>query len=163
MKSRNLILSLVFLVFLVYGCANSDADQVVEIRPEKAGSNAEIIKNPASAQGLQDTSKLAKIIFEETTYDFGSINTGEKIIHYYKFKNNGHIPLIISDARSTCGCTIPEWPKKPVVPGDTASIKVLFDSDGKKDFQSKPIFIYANTFPAENKIYLTGTVNSTLK
>lgn len=163
MKSRFIVVLAFLTAAFIFGCKNSDADQVVEIRPDKAGSNAEIIKNPVSAQGIQDTSKLAKIIFEQSSFDFGIINAGQKITHYYKFKNTGATPLIISDARSTCGCTVPEWPKKPVVQGDTSSIKVVFDSDGKKGFQNKPIFIYANTFPAENKIYLTGTVNSTLK
>lgn len=151
-------LILIFFSALVFSCKNSDADEVVEIRPGKTGSNAELIKSPVTAQGLTDTANMAKISFEEPVFDFGTIHQGQVITHLFKFKNTGKTPLIISDGRSTCGCTVPEWPKNPVAPGDTASVKVVFNSEGKKDAQNKAILIYANTFPAENKIYVTGTV-----
>jgi hypothetical protein len=160
MKPKFFYFPIFCVMLLIFACKHNDADEVVEIRTGKVGSNAEIIENPVSAQGIDDTSKLARILFDEPSFDFGSIYPGKVISHNFKFKNIGKRPLVISDCRSTCGCTVPEWPKSAIAPGDTASIRVVFNSDGKIDYQSKPVFVYANTFPAENKIYLTGTVKS---
>lgn len=139
-------------------CKNSDADEVVEVRVPKSGSVAEIIKNPASASVPLDTTRLAKMTFEEISYNFGSVIEGVHVSHFYKFKNTGNVPLVINDARSTCGCTVAEYPKIPIAPGDTASIKVVFNTQNKLNEQRKPVTLTANTFPAENKIYLTGIV-----
>lgn len=157
---NKMLITIIFLTaaFFLNACKHSDAYEVVEIRPSKPGSVAELIKSPVTAEGIKDTSKMAKIQFEETSFDFGTIHQGQVITHFFKLKNVGKTPLIISDGHSTCGCTVPEWPKTPIAPGDTASIKVVFNSEGKKDAQNKPVFIYANTLPAENKIYITGIV-----
>lgn len=55
-----------------------------------------------------------------------TIKAGEKAVHIYKFKNTGKEPLIISDAKGSCGCTVPQWPKEPIAPGK--GDKVEFDS-----------------------------------
>lgn len=128
-----------------------------EIKQKGPISNADLIRNPVSADEI-DTVNVAKISFEEKEYDFGTITEGKIIEHTFNFTNTGKAPLIISNARSTCGCTIPKWPKKPVAPGEQGEIRVRFDSKGKKSAQNKPVIITANTYPNTSKVFLKGVV-----
>src|SRR5882724_10119373 len=57
--------------------------------------------------------------FEKETHDFGKIKAGDKVTYEFKFTNTGKSPLIISDARASCGCTTPVWPHTPIKPGDS--------------------------------------------
>ncbi len=96
--------------------------------------------------------------FEKETHDFGKIKAGDKITYEFKFTNTGNSPLIISDARASCGCTTPVWPHTPVKPGESAGIKVTFNSAAKMGLQDKMITITANTKPAQNMVHLIGEV-----
>lgn len=72
--------------------------------------------------------KMAKIEFEKTTIDYGTIEKGADGVRVFKFKNTGDAPLIISNVKSSCGCTIPKKPNKPIMPGDTGEIEVKYDT-----------------------------------
>lgn len=102
--------------------------------------------------------KLTAITFEKSTYDFGVITQGEKVHYDFKFKNTGKNPLIITTAQATCGCTIPEYPKDPIKPGEEGIIKVVFNSEGKMGKQDKIVTITANTNPVKTEINLVGEV-----
>jgi len=78
--------------------------------------------------------------------------------HIYKFKNTGTEPLIISNAKGSCGCTVPTWPKEPVPPGGTGELKVEFNSKGKPGPQSKRVTVTANTTPTETFLEISGEV-----
>jgi hypothetical protein len=78
--------------------------------------------------GLDARQSLAEISFDKDVYDYGNIKQGANGNSEFKFKNTGKEPLIISMARGSCGCTVPEWPKEPIKPGETASIKVSYDT-----------------------------------
>jgi hypothetical protein len=95
-----------------------------------------------------DTTKgTAKISFEEPVHNFGNVTQGEKVEYSFKFTNTGDKDLLITDATSSCGCTVPDWPKEPVRPGKSAYMKVVFNSAGKEGFTEKEITIKANTNP----------------
>lgn len=96
--------------------------------------------------------------FEKDTHDFGKIKAGDKITYEFKFTNTGKAPLIIKDAVASCGCTKPEWPHTPIKPGESAAIKVTFNSAAKMGLQDKQITITANTNPAQNLVHLIGEV-----
>ncbi|MGV8878842.1 MAG: DUF1573 domain-containing protein [Sphingobacteriaceae bacterium] len=98
--------------------------------------------------------------FEEATYDFGKIKQGDKVTNEFKFKNIGKVPLIISEAKASCGCTTPEWTREPIKPGETGTIKVIFDSSGKSGLQDKMVTILANTNPEQNNVHLIGEVQT---
>ena len=98
--------------------------------------------------------------FSETEFDYGTIDQGEKVTHIYKFSNTGSEPLIISNAKGSCGCTVPQWPKDPILPGQDGEIKVQFDSKGKRGKQSKRVTITANTDPAQTFLTIKGEVNA---
>lgn len=96
--------------------------------------------------------------FEETTFDFGSVEEGKIIRHVFTFTNSGDIPLYLSDAKGSCGCTVPKWPREAIAPGETASITVEFNSKNKKGRRSQRVTLTANTEPAQTMVYLTGEV-----
>ena len=96
--------------------------------------------------------------FEETMYDFGDIIDGEVVMHTFEFKNTGEGPLVISGANSSCGCTVPEYPREPVEPGKKGKITVKFDSSGKKGLEEKTVTIVANTEPSRNEIKIKANI-----
>lgn len=100
------------------------------------------------------------IKYEEEAFDFGVINEGDLVKHVFKFKNTGTEPLIVSNAKGSCGCTVPTWPKEPIPPGGTGEINVEFNSKGKPGNQSKRVTVTANTVPTETFIEIKGTVRS---
>ncbi len=109
------------------------------------------------------TGPLTSIKFEQETFDWGKVMDGDKVTHIFKFKNTGNEPLIISNAKGSCGCTVPEWPKDAIAPGKSGEIKVIFDSKGKggvggKD-DSKKVTITANTDPADSYLTIKGKID----
>lgn len=71
----------------------------------------------------------AKIEFKADTIDYGTIEKGADGVRTFEFTNTGNAPLIISDVKSTCGCTVPSKPKDPIMPGKTGEIKVKYDTN----------------------------------
>lgn len=140
------------------GVSPNAEKSVEEIMTADKISNADLIRNPASASVPEDTVNVAKMVFAETEFDFGTVTEGEVVAHTFTFTNEGKIPLVISSARSTCGCTVPEWPKEPIPPGESGEISVKFNTAGKRNNQKKPIRITANTYPAMNTVDLFGFV-----
>lgn len=107
---------------------------------------------------IKFTTDGSDIRYETSAYDFGKIKQGESVSHSFKFTNTGKSPLIITSAVASCGCTTPTWPKTPVMPGDTGSISVTFNSRGKSGLQDKLITVTANTQPAQSIVHLLGEV-----
>lgn len=70
----------------------------------------------------------AKIEFSKETHDYGTIKYGADGTCTFEFKNTGNAPLIISNAKGSCGCTVPDWPKEPIAPGAKGVIKVKYDT-----------------------------------
>lgn len=98
------------------------------------------------------------IAFTESVYDFKEIYQGDKVEHIFEFENTGNKPLIISNVQTTCGCTVPAWPKEAIAPGAKEQIKVVFNSRGKMSKQNKVITIISNASNNPERIRLTGTV-----
>jgi len=150
------------MIVALWSCSGQENVQkeksVQEIMTEGPISNSSIIRNPVSAEKPRDTTNIAKIEFTKTSHDFGRVEEGALVRRQFHFTNTGKAPLIISNARSTCGCTVPNWPKDPIPPGGKGMIKVQFNTRNKTKRQSKPIRITANTYPATTEVYLTGYV-----
>ena len=144
MKNLILILSMAFAI----SCSN-------EPLSDKAGTDD--VNNSASAEGKQNTD-LPEIKFEEDVFDFGRITQGEKVSHSFAFKNTGTKNLIISGASGSCGCTVPEWPKEPILPGAEGIINVVFSSEGKRGLQEKTITVATNCEPATRIIRIKTEV-----
>ncbi|MEN0048535.1 MAG: DUF1573 domain-containing protein [Bacteroidota bacterium] len=159
---RNINLFLFFTLIIFSACEpeKSSEKSIEEIRSSDLVSNSAIIRNPVSANEVTDTVNVAKMTFEETIYEFGEVDAGAIVTHTFNFTNTGKVPLIISDARSTCGCTVPDWPEELIYPGEKGAIKVKFNTKNMLRSQKKPVTIIANTYPSETKVYLSGFVNA---
>ena len=94
------------------------------------------------------------------TYDFGTVTEGEIVTQTFSFTNTGSEPLIISDAKGSCGCTVPSKPTAPIAPGEDGEITVQFNSKNKQGPRNQKVTITANTNPAQSFIYLKGEVNA---
>ena len=86
-----------------------------------------------------------KLKFDKTEHDFGVINEGDVVETVFSFTNSGKSELIITSAKGSCGCTVPEWPKEPIMPGEAGEINVKFNSDRKPNLQQKQITLVTNT------------------
>lgn len=73
--------------------------------------------------------KVAKIEFKTDTIDYGTIEKGSDGVRVFEFTNTGNAPLIISNVKSTCGCTVPKKPDGPILPGETGKIEVKYDTN----------------------------------
>ncbi|MCB0531298.1 MAG: DUF1573 domain-containing protein [Saprospiraceae bacterium] len=104
------------------------------------------------------TGPVTAIKYEDATYDFGVADEGTVVKHIYKFTNTGDEPLIISNARGSCGCTVPTWPKQPIPPGGKGEINVEFNTKGKPGRQSKQVTVTANTNPSDTHLEIHGEV-----
>lgn len=72
--------------------------------------------------------KSAKIEFETTVIDYGTIEKGSNGLRVFKFKNTGNAPLVVSSVKSSCGCTVPKKPEAPILPGESGEIEVKYDT-----------------------------------
>lgn len=98
---KQVILSFVFVLFTVVGVTAQE--------------------NGEKAEGPQ-------IKFEEEVIDYGTVEKGGDGVRNFKFTNTGTKPLIINNARGSCGCTVPTWPRQPIKPGEEDVIKVKYDT-----------------------------------
>lgn len=99
-----------------------------------------------------------KIVFQESSFDFGDITQGDVVEHVFTFENTGNQPLILSNVQTTCGCTAPSWPREPIAPGDTGEIKVKFNSRGKVGMQNKIITVISNAVNQRERIKIVTNV-----
>ena len=106
-------------------------------KPAKAGKVAKTVKaatvnaaNAAPAVIAAPAAKLKGAVaqFDKTEFDYGKIEKGSDPLRKFVFKNVGDEPLVISNAQGSCGCTVPTWPKEPIMPGQTATIDVRYDT-----------------------------------
>lgn len=122
-------------------------------------SNTKLIQNPATGDSIPaNAAELPVMSFQYDSYDFGEVIQDEVVTHNFQFTNTGKSDLIISSARGSCGCTVPEYPEEPIKPGGTGIIKVTFNSEGRKDAFNKTVYVTANTYPNENKLHIKGII-----
>jgi hypothetical protein len=95
----------------------------------------------------EPTSKDPVMKFEKDVHDFGKISQGEKVTYAFKFKNVGGANLVINEAHGSCGCTVPQYPHDPILPGEEGVISVEFSSEGKSALQEKTVTLTTNCTP----------------
>ncbi|MDW7694402.1 DUF1573 domain-containing protein [Flammeovirgaceae bacterium SG7u.111] len=98
------------------------------------------------------------LVFEITEHNFGEVREGELAEKVFKFINTGDIPVVIKDVWASCGCTTPEWPKEPILPGDSSEIAVVFNSTGRPGTFYKTISIASNALEPISKLIIRGQV-----
>ena len=128
-----------------------------------SGSMADLVYNPIRPDGTIDSSYLPILQWLDTVFNFGEVKEGDIITREFAFHNVGTAPLLITNASSTCGCTVPEWPKEPIPPDSSGVIQVKFNTVGRTGAQTKEVTIFANTIPNQSTLRLTGRVEPAKK
>ncbi|MBL0126249.1 MAG: DUF1573 domain-containing protein [Flavobacteriales bacterium] len=145
--------SFLFMIAVLFvGCRLTD-------HSENEGVTTDDLTFPVSGYEKVDAADLPKIVFDRTEVEMGRITQGQRVEEQFTFTNEGGSPLVITDVRSTCGCTVgKDWPKGAIPPGGTGSITVTFDSEGREGMQHKTVTVLANSSPPSTVLTLTGDV-----
>jgi hypothetical protein len=137
--------------------AASAVDQMAATDAASAANNTVTNARPEAPQGSSTT-----IAFDNDVADFGTIQDGEKVKHTFTFTNTGDEPLVIANARGSCGCTVPDWERNPVLPGQTGTLTVEYDSTNKGavggKIDTKFVTVTANTVPATHRLTVRANV-----
>ena len=145
MKNINWILAFA-VIFGLFSCQQNASKKV-----DKENVQATV----ASNQSVQN----AVMSFDRTVHDFGTIKEGQTVQTTFKFTNTGGVPLLIVDARGSCGCTVPSYPKNtPIAPGASGDMVVSFDSSNKPNLQQKTVTISANTISGRETLRIKAMV-----
>lgn len=115
-------------------------------------------QQPPLPENAQNTNPPTAMAFAETSHDFGAINQDSKHTKVFEFKNTGDKPLLIETARGSCGCTVPNYPKQPIPPGETGEIEVVYSPGKQKGKQNKSVTIIANTEPRTTVLQIAADV-----
>jgi seryl-tRNA synthetase len=135
--------------------------ELSELRKKIYDQESELNRIKEEIKAKEATKKAetqTSIQFEASEISFGEIKEGAAVTKIYKLKNIGKKRLMIEKVEGSCGCTVAEWPRYPVEPGENAEIKVTFNSLGKRGVQDKTITVTANTEPAQTFLKIKGTV-----
>ncbi len=151
---RVLFFSMTLLVFAA--CGNSSNNN-----ENKGGLPTNLVNNPNSAAGLDTVAAARKptMDFKDTVHNFGAMHKDEVGQFEFEFTNNGKTPLIITSATGSCGCTVADYPHDALQPGKSASIKVSFNSKGKKGHQEKSVTIHANTLRNIHMLFIKAELD----
>ena len=103
--------------------------------------------------------KSAEITFEKELHDYGTIDYSGDGVYYFKFTNTGKEPLVISNATGSCGCTVPQWPKEPILKGQSANLKVSYDTKRPGPF-TKTVTVTSNAKTTSKVLTIKGVVKS---
>ncbi len=95
--------------------------------------------------------------FEKLEIDYGNIANGADGTRIFKFKNTGTEPLVVKNARGSCGCTVPKWPDTPIGVGKTGTIEVKYDTNRTGQF-SKEVYVETNEANPKHTLYIKGVV-----
>ena len=101
--------------------------------------------------------KVAKLKFESKVIDYGTIEKGADGVRVFKFTNIGEAPLIVSNVKSSCGCTIPKKPEAPVMPGETGEIEVKYNTN-RVGYISKTVTVFSNADTPTVALRIKGNV-----
>lgn len=124
---------------------------------EKAATPAPTV---VAAQPVAENKNQADFKFDAAEYNYGTIKAGDKVDYDFTFTNTGKEPLIITDARGSCGCTVPVWPKEPIKKGEKGTIHITFNSAGKVGMQDKTVTITSNAKTNPMVLHIKGTVEA---
>lgn len=158
MKNSIFIVALL-AVFTFTSCKENAADKVKEESVEVVAQGE--MKSESVAQGETNTpavpGKYPVMTFDKTEHDFGNIAQGTNVEHLFKFTNTGEAPLVVSDARASCGCTVPTFTKDPIPPGGKGEMLVKFNGTGQNQ-RTIPVTVVANTEKGTERVSVKAFV-----
>jgi hypothetical protein len=126
----------------------SPADSSTTVAPVSAETPAAPVSNQP----------LTTIALAESNFDFGKVKKGDKVQHVYEVTNTGTNPLVISEVKPGCGCTVPDFTKEPILPGKKGKITLHFDSTNFDGAVNKYADVFANVEKAPIKLTFTANI-----
>ena len=142
-----------FLLLFLFSVAIS-----CDLSSDNKAITADLVASPLTANQSAKMVAVPVVEMKETSFDFGEMQQGESVTHDFVLKNTGEADLIISAAKGSCGCTVPQWPKAPISQGEEATIKVTFNSAGKSGKQNKTVTLVTNAIPNTKVLTINGNV-----
>ena len=118
------------------------------ITEDSSVKNGPVAPGTTVATEKQDPASLTNIKWLDSVKNVGSVLEGQQVEVLFRFVNTGSKPLVIADAKPSCGCTVPEKPEDPIMPGEEGKIKAVFNSQGRTGSNHKTITVSANTAPS---------------
>ncbi len=154
MKKHTLFLILGFLVMLMVTSCKKEFTVI--------SNENQTTFTPTNQDSISEVANTTAPVmeFEKREHNFGLIKEGTKVYYIFNFRNTGNSNLIISNATASCGCTIPEYPKKPIKVGETGKIKVSFNTTGKSGNQQKTVNITTNTAAGKELLTIRAFVKT---
>jgi hypothetical protein len=122
-----------------------------------ADSTVTPVAGETAAAPVKSDQPSTSIALSESSFDFGKVKKGDKVQHVYEVTNTGKNPLVISEVKPGCGCTVPDFTKEPILPGKKGKITLHFDSSSFDGNVQKYADVYANV--EKSPIKLTFTAN----
>jgi len=146
-RTTTLFALAIAMAFVGVSCKEKASDKIV----------ADNIESAVSRDVAQ--SKVPVMSFDRTEHDFGTISQGTPQETVFKFTNTGEAPLIITNATSSCGCTVPQYPRNtPIAPGETGELLVKFNGSGQNQV-TKTVTVTANTAKGTETLRIKAFVN----
>ncbi len=164
MKTK--LILLIVIAAMATACSNKEAEKKIaalEARltelEGKKGATPSLSQTPAlpTEPEVKPDGPSPVIAFETTDHDFGTIDQGKKVSYTYKFKNTGDAPLIIQEAKPTCGCTVSNYSKDPIPVGGSGFVTAEFDGKAS-GVQNKSVTVTANTWPKQTTLKFKAMV-----
>jgi len=124
-------------------------NSVAQDKNAKPVEKAQTVAAPAPApqaagNGAPNQNPDLSIKFKEEEHNFGNVPEGPSVSYDFEFKNIGKVPIIFSDVHGSCGCTVPTWPKEPILPGKSNKITVTYSTQGRQGQINKTVTVTSN-------------------
>lgn len=156
MKNLLKIVPLVVALSLVACKKDQKADQLIV--SDETAATAPVVASPDEMVKEAQAKPLTTVALSESNFEFGKIKKGDHKEHTYEITNTGTNPLIISQVKPGCGCTVPDYTKDPIMPGQKGKITLKFDSSSFDGMVNKQAEIYANVEKAPMVISFTADI-----
>lgn len=126
----------------------------------QSNNDLSVAIDPEKDQGASSSYNFGKttMAWNSESHDFGTVKQHTENVHVFKFTNTGSEPLVIQNAQGSCGCTVPDYPKEPIMPGNSGEIKVKYSPGSQIGQQTKTVAITSNTEPGAMNLYISAVV-----
>jgi hypothetical protein len=154
------IIALSAIGFSLISCKkeNNETQSVTTITTDSIAATQVPPPNEATVAPTRPNQPLTTIALSESSFDFGKIKKGNKVEHVYEVTNTGTNPLVISEVKPGCGCTVPDFTKEPILPGKKGKITLYFDSSSFDGNVQKYADVFANVEKAPVKLTFTANI-----
>lgn len=154
------IIFISFLSVSFLACENSTdvvKQKNQEIINDSTTLSSDLVNNPQSDEAT-DIENAGRLVFTDTIHDFGTMTEGEIVTYDFEYKNAGNKEILITNAKGSCGCTVPQWDTDPIAPGETGTMNVTFNSKGKPGYNEKKVLITTSGLPRSYQLIILADV-----